>query len=227
MLRFCNKPITKEELIEKTLSTFPVYAIVLSKQYRTDFNAGRITRFNELINILSVSEKHDNILIKNYNSRLVGTKSVREANYSAPKRERKERYPNNRGYEGQMGTYNRSNKEGNRNFRAGTRDGNSTRGRSGYGNTMGRGSSTMSRGGNMGRGGRRIRRGSSSRNPPREYPQNLCKASDQLVAKYRAYRDLREQEVYLAEDENGEDVNLTIEDFKAIDEEHKDAADFD
>ena len=54
-----------------------------------------------------------------------------------------------------------------------------------------------------------------------------CKASEQLAARYRAYRDLREQEGYLAEEEDGGDVNLTIEDFKAEDEVHKDAADFD
>ena len=55
-----------------------------------------------------------------------------------------------------------------------------------------------------------------------------CKASEQLAAQYKAYRDLREQEVYLAEEEeNGVDIHLTIEDFKADDEVHKDAADFD
>ncbi|XP_024178831.1 uncharacterized protein LOC112184828 [Rosa chinensis] len=40
MLRFCAKPLIEEELIEKTLSTIPVSAIVISKQYRTEFNAG-------------------------------------------------------------------------------------------------------------------------------------------------------------------------------------------
>ena len=49
-----------------------------------------------------------------------------------------------------------------------------------------------------------------------------CKAIEELAEKYRAYRDLREQEVYLAEEEeDGGDVNLTIEDFKAEDEVHK------
>ncbi|XP_040364376.1 uncharacterized protein LOC121049951 [Rosa chinensis] len=164
MLRLCEKPLTEEELIENTLSTFPVAALVISKQYRTEVNAGRITRFNEIINVMSVAKKHDNILVKNYNSKPIGTKSVREANYNAPKRGHKEQYPNNRGHEGRMGPYNRPNKEGNRNFRADTRDGNSTRGRGGYGNTMGRRCSTM------GRRGLTMRRGSNS-NPPREYPQ--------------------------------------------------------
>ena len=36
MLRFCGQPVTEQELIEKTLSTFPVSAIVVSKQYRIE-----------------------------------------------------------------------------------------------------------------------------------------------------------------------------------------------
>ncbi|XP_062010453.1 uncharacterized protein LOC133726830 [Rosa rugosa] len=261
MLKFCEKPLTEEELIEKTLSTFPVQAIILSKQHRTEFNAGRLTRFNELINILSVAEKHDNILVKNYNSRPIGTKSVREANYNAPKKGRMERYPNNMGQEGRMSPYNRPNKEDSCNYSAGTRGGNYTRGIGGYNNTMGRNT--------VGRGGRTIRRGSSS-NPPREYPQcgqptpqmkggnhndrchrcgsiehwfKQCHASTQLASSYKEYRQLREQEtnlaededinlaegkdINLAEDEDGEDITLTTEDFKAADKEHEGAADFD
>ena len=131
MLRFCGQPVTEQELIEKTLSTFPVSAIVVSKQYRTEVNAGRIMRFHQLINIISVAEKHDNILVRNYNSRPIGTKSVHEANYNAPKGGRKERYPKNGGQEGRMGPYNRPNQEGNRKFGADTRGGNATRGRGG------------------------------------------------------------------------------------------------
>ncbi|XP_062019145.1 uncharacterized protein LOC133735731 [Rosa rugosa] len=240
MLRFCGQPVTEQELIEKTLSTFPVSAIVVSKQYRTEVNAGRITRFHQLINIISVAEKHDNILVRNYNSMPIGTKSVHEANYNAPKGGRKERNPMNKGYEGRMGPYNRPNQEGNRKFGVDTRGGNATRGRGGRG-------IPSRNGGAMGRGG--------GTNPPRERPQRAqrapqlkggnhndechrcgsiehwfkqCKASEALAERYRAYRDLREQEVYLAEEEeDGGDVNLTIEDFKAEDEVHMDATDFD
>ncbi|XP_040361698.1 uncharacterized protein LOC121049166 [Rosa chinensis] len=222
MLRFCGKPLTEEELIEKTLSTIPVSAIVISKQYRTEVNAGRITRFNELSNLLSVAEKHDNILVKNYHSRPIGTKSVREANYNAPKRGRKQQYPNNRGHERRTGPNNHSNKERNRNFKVDTRGGNSTRG----GFTRG-GNSTRGRGGydnNKGRGGRIIRRGSSS-NPPREYPQRGQTAPPMKGGNHNDVCH-REQEANLAEDEENEDVNLTIEDFKAK-QVHEDAADFD
>ncbi|XP_024185911.1 uncharacterized protein LOC112190672 [Rosa chinensis] len=256
MLKFCGKPLTEDELLEKTLSTIPVSAIVISKQFRTEVNAGRITRFNELINILSVSEKYDNILVKNYNSRPIGTKSVREANYNAPKKGRKQQYPNNKGQERRTGPYNHPNKERNRNFKADTRGGNFTRGgNSTRGNFTRGGNSTRGRGeynNNMGRGGRIIRRGSSS-NPPREYPQHgqtappmkggnhndvchrcgsiehwfkQCHASTKLAASYKQYRQNREQESNLAENEDSEDVNLTIEDFKA-EQMHEDAADFD
>ncbi|MDD0148455.1 hypothetical protein PSY31_22425, partial [Shigella flexneri] len=57
-----------------------------------------------------------------------------------------------------------------------------------------------------------------------------CNASKQLAAHYKAYRDFREHEAYLAEaEEDGDDanVNLTIVDFQSDKELHKDAADFD
>ncbi|XP_040367250.1 uncharacterized protein LOC121050596 [Rosa chinensis] len=53
-----------------------------------------------------------------------------------------------------------------------------------------------------------------------------CHASTKLAASYKEYRQNREQESNLAENEDSEDVNLTIEDFKA-EQMHEDAADFD
>ena len=52
-------------MIEKTHSTFPVDAVWCARNYRIDVNAGRITRFHELITAMSVAEKHDKILVKN------------------------------------------------------------------------------------------------------------------------------------------------------------------
>ncbi|XP_024179132.1 uncharacterized protein LOC112185158 [Rosa chinensis] len=219
MLKFCGKPLTEDELLEKTLSTIPVSAIVISKQFRTEVNAGRITRFNELINILSVSEKYDNILVKNYNSRPIGTKSVREANYNAPKKGRKQQNPNNKGQERRTGPYNHPNKERNRNFKADTRGGNFTRGgNSTRGNFTRGGNSTRGRGGNHNDVCHRC--GSI------EHWFKQCHASTKLAASYKEYRQNREQESNLAENEDSEDVNLTIEDFKA-EQMHEDAADFD
>ncbi|XP_062013289.1 uncharacterized protein LOC133729741 [Rosa rugosa] len=243
MLGFCGQPVTEQELIEKTLSTFPVSAILLSKQYRTEFNTGRITRFHQLINIMSVAEKHDNILVRNYNSRPIGTKSVQEANYNhAPKGGRKERNPKNKGHNGRFGPYNRPTKEGNRQNEGRTRGNTWQRGRGGRG-APGRGGAAQGRGNgaNPTRG-----RHPSANNAPQlrggnhndmchrcgssEHWFKQCNASKQLAAHYRAYRDFREHEANLAEEEeDGDDanVNLTIADFKSDKELHKDAADFD
>ena len=109
LMEFCGKKITNAMLIEKTLSTFPVSALMVAKNYQIDVTARRITRFHELIGAMNVAEKHDNILVKNYNSRSVGTEHIPESNYSrAPKRGRQERNPNLRNTFGCSGPYNHS-----------------------------------------------------------------------------------------------------------------------
>ncbi|XP_062019294.1 uncharacterized protein LOC133735868 [Rosa rugosa] len=145
MLRFCGQPITEQVLIEKTLSTFAVSALLVSKQYRGEYNARRITRFNQLINVMSVAEKYDNILIKNYNSRPVGTKSLAEVNYNAPKGGSKERNPKVKGQNRRVGPYNRPTKEGNRHNDGWTRGNIWKRGRGGRG-VPGRGGAAQGRG---------------------------------------------------------------------------------
>ena len=93
-MEFCGQAITDTMLIEKTLSTFPVSALMISKNYWIYVKAGRITRFHELIGAMNVAEKHNNILVKNYNARPVGTKPIPESNYSrAPNGGLKERNP--------------------------------------------------------------------------------------------------------------------------------------
>jgi hypothetical protein len=79
-LQFCKVTLTEIYLIEKTLSTFPALTLILSKQYRMEYNAKQITMFNQLINLLQVAEKHDTIMMNN-NSRPTGTTKVPEANY--------------------------------------------------------------------------------------------------------------------------------------------------
>ncbi|KAK9911205.1 hypothetical protein M0R45_035126 [Rubus argutus] len=83
LMEFCQKTITDAMLIEKTLSTFPVSDLVVAKNYRIEVLNRRITRFHELISALSVAEKHEKILVKNYNARPVGTKAVPETHYSS------------------------------------------------------------------------------------------------------------------------------------------------
>jgi len=232
MLQFCKVTLTEADLIEKTLSTFPASALILSKQYRMEYNAKRITTFNQLINLLQVAEKHDTIMMNN-NSRPVGTKKVPEANYG--KSAKSGRNPIAKGKaNGRPGPYNRPNKEGNRNNVATNRGNFAPRGRGNGGRGFGRGSHTNT--GQGGRGNKVYNR--TQNNPPRaqvarrnneadgahelcfrcgsyDHWFRQCKASNKLAADYKAFRESREQEAYYGEDTGDEnDVNLTIADFK-------------
>ncbi|XP_024164241.1 uncharacterized protein LOC112171263 [Rosa chinensis] len=115
LMGFCGVELTVQKFIEKTLSTFPVSALMIAKKYRLECNARQITRFHQLIIARSAAEKHDNILVKNYNSRLVGNKRVHEVNYnSAPKGGHKEGKPKFKAQQNRrVGPYNRPTKEGN------------------------------------------------------------------------------------------------------------------
>ena len=86
-MEFCGKEITDAMLIENTLSTSPVSALMVAKNYRIDVNVRRITRFHELIRAMNVAEKHDNILVKNYNSKSVEISIFRNPIIVAPLRE--------------------------------------------------------------------------------------------------------------------------------------------
>ena len=120
LMEFCQRTITDAMLIEKTLSTFPVSDLVVAKNYRIEVLNRRITRFHELISALSVAEKHEKILVKNYNARPVGTKAIPETHYSgAPRGGRRERNPKPRDNSGRPGPYNRSAQEGSRRTRRG------------------------------------------------------------------------------------------------------------
>ncbi|KAL6213346.1 hypothetical protein ACLB2K_012793 [Fragaria x ananassa] len=92
MLQFCGKEISEADMIEKTLSTFPASAMILSNQYRLEFDKKRITTFNQLINLLHTAEKHNKVLLNN-NVRPAGTKKVPETNYG--KAAKGGRNPNN------------------------------------------------------------------------------------------------------------------------------------
>ena len=73
-LKLCKQNITDTELIEKTLSTFHVSNLVLQQQYR----AMNYVMHSKLIFALLVAEKHNQILKKNHNARLVGSQAVLE-----------------------------------------------------------------------------------------------------------------------------------------------------
>ncbi|XP_026428886.1 uncharacterized protein LOC113324810 [Papaver somniferum] len=77
---FYGKKLTDEEMILKTLSTFPTSSMILANQYRLEVDNKRITTFNRLINLLQVSERNNDILVNN-NARAVGKKKIPEANH--------------------------------------------------------------------------------------------------------------------------------------------------
>ena len=64
-LRLCGETITENELIEKTLSTFPPATAILSQQYRNM----RFTQHSQLMAHLLLAEKHQQLLLKNAESR--------------------------------------------------------------------------------------------------------------------------------------------------------------
>ncbi|KAJ6290100.1 hypothetical protein OIU78_025923 [Salix suchowensis] len=53
-MHFCKKTLTDAQMIEKTLSTFPVDALLIARNYRINVVAERITRFHELITAMSI-----------------------------------------------------------------------------------------------------------------------------------------------------------------------------
>ena len=65
VLRLCGQEITDAELIEKTLSTFPLATLVLSQQYRNM----NFTKYSTLMSHLLLAEKHEQLMLKNVESR--------------------------------------------------------------------------------------------------------------------------------------------------------------
>ncbi|KAG7578750.1 Zinc finger CCHC-type [Arabidopsis thaliana x Arabidopsis arenosa] len=75
-LKYCGKPITEAEMLEKTYLTFHKEHCVLQEMYR---NCG-YKRFSELIVTLILAEKNNELLLKNHNSRPTGAKAFHEVN---------------------------------------------------------------------------------------------------------------------------------------------------
>ncbi|XP_062029030.1 uncharacterized protein LOC133745047 [Rosa rugosa] len=70
MMRLCGKMITEDQLIEKTLNTFPACAMRSSDLFRTHVNARRITSFQQLIEAMATTERHGNELVQRRFDRL-------------------------------------------------------------------------------------------------------------------------------------------------------------
>ncbi|XP_021771458.1 uncharacterized protein LOC110735576 [Chenopodium quinoa] len=65
ILRYCDHPVTDEQMIEKTLTTFHASNILLQEQYRER----GFKKFNELMSVLLVAEQNSDLLLKNHNLR--------------------------------------------------------------------------------------------------------------------------------------------------------------
>ncbi|KAM1334301.1 hypothetical protein ACFX2F_010231 [Malus domestica] len=90
---FCNKTLTKEDLLEMTYSTFSATNIVLQQQYR----AQKFTKFSDLISILLFAEKQNQMLMKNHQAQPIRATVMPEAHYSTNKCPKRQ---NRRGMEG-------------------------------------------------------------------------------------------------------------------------------
>ncbi|KAJ9540031.1 hypothetical protein OSB04_026537 [Centaurea solstitialis] len=72
LLHYCGENLTDNDLLEKTYTTFPSSDNLLQKQYRQS----KFQTFPELITQLLLDEKNSIVLMRNNNSRPVGTKAI-------------------------------------------------------------------------------------------------------------------------------------------------------
>ncbi|XP_059281024.1 uncharacterized protein LOC132034658 [Lycium ferocissimum] len=86
-LKLCGENITDHDMLEKTFSTFPASSMLLQQQYREM----KFKKYSDLIAHLLVAEQHNELLMKNHESRPTGTApfpEVNEANFRHSRRGR-------------------------------------------------------------------------------------------------------------------------------------------
>ena len=88
-LNLCGENITDHDMLEKTFSTFPASSMLLQQQYR---EMG-FKKYSELISHLLVAEQHNDLLMKNHESRPPGTALFPEVNAANFHQSRRERGP--------------------------------------------------------------------------------------------------------------------------------------
>ena len=75
-LKLCGEKITDEDMLEKAYTTFHASNVLLQQQYREH----RFTKYSELIACLLVAEQNNELLLKNHQSRSIGSIPLPEAN---------------------------------------------------------------------------------------------------------------------------------------------------
>ena len=75
-LRLCGQTITQQEMLEKTFSTMHASNVLLQQQYRER----SFKRYSDLLKVLLVTEKNNELLMKNHNLRPTGSIAAPEAN---------------------------------------------------------------------------------------------------------------------------------------------------
>ncbi|XP_026419496.1 uncharacterized protein LOC113315434 [Papaver somniferum] len=222
---FCGKKLTDEEMIQKTLSTFPTSSMIIANQYRLEVDNKRITTFTRLINLLQVAERHNEILVNN-DARAVGKNKVPEANHGKV----------NKGKNPKGKRARNSNSHPHDPYPRGD---NTSRGRGRKGHNRGRGrkghSNVWHREGTSGHSGGDPKFEKTPKNPTNKKAADEstscfrcgitghwykhCKANANVAASYKKYRETLEQEAhYMEENDVTPDVNLTISDFPGNEE---------
>ncbi|CAA7041966.1 unnamed protein product [Microthlaspi erraticum] len=90
-MKMCGENISEFDMLEKTLSTFHPENIILQQQYR----AREFTSYSELMQILLVAEKNNQLVMLNHQLRPTGSVPFPEANVASsshtkkPERERR------------------------------------------------------------------------------------------------------------------------------------------
>ncbi|XP_068305182.1 uncharacterized protein [Pyrus communis] len=75
-LKLCGETITEEDMLEKTFSTFYVSNVFLQQQYKER----GFTEYNQLISVLLIAEQNNELLMKNHQSRPIGSATFLEVN---------------------------------------------------------------------------------------------------------------------------------------------------
>ena len=75
-LKLCGENITEEDMLEKTFTTFHASNVLLQQQYRER----RFTEYSQLISCLLVAEQNNELLMKNHQSRPIGSETFPEVN---------------------------------------------------------------------------------------------------------------------------------------------------